>query len=106
MLRLKNKEVGLPKVINTSERKGLLVEKSSVNSDFWSVSLRLKQMVIRLTKEKYMGYAQRMHSRKVIMNLIRKLGEDFVKSRQLECEVNEYDELQRLRYLRFKRLRR
>jgi len=98
----------LPRVVNTSERKILVDKKGSVTSKFWSCHLLLKKNIDRLAKGKdgkgrIFNYRKRMALRKHSFNLLQRMGLYCSDIRRVEAELNEYDELQRLKYMRIKR---
>ena len=88
----------LPRVVNTSERRKIFDKKSAVNSRFWSSLVRMKQMIEEFARARYLPYKKRMRFRKRMQANLQQMGLDFSAARKLECELNEYDELQRVRY--------
>jgi len=108
MLRPRNNSYyNLPKVVNTSERRKLVDVKSAVTSRFWSCQASLRQNINLLAKGKdgkgrVLSYRKRMSVKKQLSSLLQRVGLCFSEIRRVEAELNEYDELQRLRYTRLK----
>ena len=104
MIIPKNKSVfgkKLPRIVNTPERKDIVLVKSMICTRFISRSKNLLDYLDRLT-ENDLPHRKRIKYKRKIVKLVKELGADFVEMRKAEAKLYEYDEMQRLMYFKRK----
>jgi len=92
----------LPRIVNTPERKDIVLIKSMICTRFLSRSKNLLDYLDRLTENKDLPYKKRAKYKRKIVKLVKELGADFIEMRKAEAKLYEYDEMQRLMYFKRK----